>query len=88
MSDEERADFEKAFSERRELKSFSVENLRTHLEKAYREVNPVNSADLKNAETLARATATWSGKDNTVQNAKTEASKEVDKLFARMNIKL
>lgn len=83
MSDEERADFEKAFAERRELKSFSVENLRTHLEKAYREVSPVNNPDLKNTETLARATATGSGKDSSATKAKTEAQKEVEEMFQK-----
>lgn len=39
MSDEEKTQFETAFEERKQLKSFSMNDIQKHFEKAYREVN-------------------------------------------------
>ena len=39
MSDEEKTQFETAFEERKQLKSFNMNEIQKHLEKAYREVN-------------------------------------------------
>lgn len=39
MSDEEKTQFETAFEERKQLKSFSINDIQKHFEKAYREVN-------------------------------------------------
>lgn len=70
MSDEEKAQFEEAFEERRNLKSFNPKDVRKHLEKAYREVNEsFDPSTLKNAENIAnvlwnaswRWTSNWEG---------------------------
>ena len=39
MTDEEKEQFEQAFSERKEMRSFDVKDLRKHFEKAYKEVD-------------------------------------------------
>lgn len=39
MSDEEKTQFETAFEERKQLKSFNINDIQKHFEKAYREVN-------------------------------------------------
>lgn len=39
MSEEEKTQFETAFEERKQLKSFSMDDIQKHFEKAYREVN-------------------------------------------------
>lgn len=63
MSDEEKTQFEEAFEERRNLKSFDPKEVRKHLEKAYREVNDsFDPSKLKNAETIANALWSGSGK--------------------------
>lgn len=39
MSEEEKTQFETAFEERKQLRSFSMDDIQKHFEKAYREVN-------------------------------------------------
>lgn len=61
MTEEERLLFEEAFDERKQLKSFNVNDVEKHLEKAYREVNE-NAYDFKSQETIAKTMATWEWK--------------------------
>ena len=65
MTPEEIKDFENAFAERRELKSFSIENLNKYLEKSYQDIssNLDNLKELKNKEILGKNTALGSGKN-------------------------
>lgn len=86
MTDEEQEEFRVAFEERKELKSFSMETMRSHLEKAYREIADVTTTDMKNAETLARATATGSGKDTQTPWVQSAQQKEVDALFQKFGL--
>lgn len=64
MTPEETEKFEEAFEERKQLKSFSVDNLEKNLERAYREVsdNPEQLKAMKDAEIIANTIATWEGK--------------------------
>ena len=64
MSDEEKKEFDEAFSERLQLKSFSVSNLSKHFEKAYRDVNDNTESlkEMKKQEAIAHAMATWDNK--------------------------
>ena len=64
MTDEEVKDFEEAFSERTQLKTFNVTNLDKHFEKAYRDVNDNTESlkEMKKQEAIANALATWDGK--------------------------
>lgn len=59
MTPEEKDKFLEAFEERKSLKSFNVDELDKHLEKAYREISDEDSiAKLKKDEVVARAMAT------------------------------
>ena len=64
MTDEEVEEFEEAFKERTELKTFSVNNLEKHFEKAYRDVNDNTEAlkEMKKQEAIANTMATWDNK--------------------------
>ncbi len=64
MTDEEVTDFEEAFIERTQLKSFKLSNLDKHFEKAFRDVsdNTENLKEMKKQEAIANAQATWNGK--------------------------
>lgn len=64
MSDEEKASFEEAFEELRELKSFSTKDLTKQFEKAYRLSNDNEEAlkKLSNQEVVAQTMATWEWK--------------------------
>lgn len=42
MTDEEKEAFEDAFDERKSMKSFSIDNVEKHLEKAYREISDID----------------------------------------------
>ena len=42
MTDEEKEAFEEAFDERKSMKSFSIDNVEKHLEKAYREISDID----------------------------------------------
>lgn len=64
MTPEEKKDFEEAFEERRQLKSFSTNDIEKHLEKAYREISDwENLKALKAQEAIAKSMATgeWKG---------------------------
>jgi len=81
MTDEEVISFEEAFTERTQLKSFSINKLVNHFEKAYRDVNDNTEAlkEFKLQESIANNIATWSWKNgkqvigkkesNTVKNS-------------------
>ncbi|MCP4522159.1 MAG: hypothetical protein GY827_10785 [Cytophagales bacterium] len=60
MDGEELTQFQEAFSERMELKSFKASDIEKHLEKAYREVNddPEVLRNLKNQEAIGKTMAT------------------------------
>jgi hypothetical protein len=59
MTDAEKKDFEEAFNERKQLKSFNLETIDKHFEKAYREVNDtVDFKTLNTQETIAKSLAT------------------------------
>lgn len=64
MTPEETEQFEEAFEERKQLKSFSIDNLEKNLEKAFREIsdNPEQIKAMKDQETIAKTIATWEGK--------------------------
>lgn len=63
MSEDEKEKFMEAFDERKSLKSFNVDDIERHLEKAYREISDESSiAKLKQTETIARTLATGDGK--------------------------
>ena len=72
---DELKNFEEAFAERIELKSFKVSNLDTHLEKSYRDISDEDvNQKLKLNKVIGQTLATWewksggtSGKDNTHQ---------------------
>jgi len=63
MSPEETEKFEEAFEERKQLKSFSIDNLEKNLEKAFREIsdNPEQLKAIKEQEIIAKSLATWEG---------------------------
>lgn len=60
MIDEEKEQFEAAFAERMQLKSFSTKDLRKHLEKAYREIDSDSEGrkKLEQQATIGRAMST------------------------------
>lgn len=60
MTDEEKEQFEAAFSERMQLKSFSTKDLRKHLEKAFREIDSDSEGrkKLEQQATIGRAMST------------------------------
>jgi len=64
MSPEEKKEFEVAFEERKQLRSFKIEDIDKQLEKAYREISDNTEVlkTLKNQETIAKSMATWEGK--------------------------
>jgi sulfite reductase alpha subunit-like flavoprotein len=64
LSDEEKSNFEEAFDERKQLKSFNVSSLQKHLEKAYLEVsdNTETLKEIKKQEIIANTLATNNGK--------------------------
>lgn len=64
MSKEEVEKFEEAFEERKELRSFKIEDLEKHLTKAYREIsdNTESVKTMKSQETIAKNMATWEWK--------------------------
>lgn len=62
MDDTERKAFEEAFEERRALKSFSVDSIDKHLEKAYREIaDEEQIRKLSAQETIGKSMATGNG---------------------------
>jgi hypothetical protein len=58
MSEDEKAEFEKAFEERKSLRSFNASNVEQHLERAYREIDKTDLKSLKSKVTIAKAIAT------------------------------
>ena len=63
MTEDEAKDFEDEFSLRTSLKGFKIEDLDTHLEKAYRSIsNQDNQKELKTQEVIAKAMVTWEWK--------------------------
>jgi len=64
MTDEEVKDFDEAFNERIQLKSFKLSNLDKHFEKAYRDVNDNTESlkEMKKQQAIAEAQASWDGK--------------------------
>jgi len=64
MTDEEVKDFDEAFNERTQLKSFKISNLDKHFEKAYRDVNDNTESwkEMKKQEAIANAQASWDSK--------------------------
>lgn len=64
MSEKEKKDFEEAFEERRQLKSFKIDDLEKQLTKAYREISDNTEVlkNLKTQEVIGKAMATWEGK--------------------------
>lgn len=72
---DELKEFEEAFEERMELKSFSANNVDNHLEKALREISDDKLSDrLKSQKEIAKTMATWEWatgwtvkKDNSIQ---------------------
>jgi len=64
MTDEEVKDFDEAFNERIQLKSFKLSNLDKHFEKAYRDVNDNTESlkEMKRQQAIAEAQASWDGK--------------------------
>lgn len=64
MTPQELKEFEEAFAERQQLKSFKAADVEKHLEKAYREISDNTEVlkTLKSQETIAKAMATGDGK--------------------------
>lgn len=60
MSEKEKKDFEEAFEERRQLKSFKIDDLEKQLTKAYREISDNTEVlkNLKTQEVIGKAMAT------------------------------
>jgi len=84
MTDEEKTLFEEAFEERKNLKSFDTKDMRKHLEKAFREINDgSDNSKLRNAEEIARALSTGSGKwaSESSSKATSATKKSVDNFF-------
>lgn len=84
MSEEEKTQFETAFEERKQLKSFSMDDIQKHFEKAYREVNDwFDAKKYQETELIAKATASgggkWSGGEST--HAVSATKKSVDDFF-------
>lgn len=83
MTDEEKEQFEAAFSERMQLKSFSTKDLRKHLEKAYREIDSDSEGrkKLEQQATIGRAMSTGAWKDTGTQTDPTKKNREEAKGF-------
>lgn len=83
MTDEEKEQFEAAFSERMQLKSFSTKDLRKHLEKAYREIDSDSEGrkKLEQQATIGRAMSTGAWKDTWTQADPTKKNREEAKGF-------
>ena len=66
MTDEEKVQFEQAFSERKEMKSFDIKDIRKHFEKAYKEVDSDSEGrrKLEQQAAIGKATSTANGKDS------------------------
>lgn len=84
MDDDEKSKFEEAFSERTQLKTFKADDVRKHLEKAYREITPdTDSKDMKVKEAAAKAMATGDGKSGGSGNEKPAINQEVAEFLAK-----
>ena len=63
MSEDEQKDFEDAFAERMQLRTFNINDIDIHLEKAYREIiNEDSLKQIKTQETIGKTMATWEWK--------------------------
>jgi len=83
MTDEEKEQFEQAFNERKEMKSFDVKDLRKHLEKAYKEVDSDSEGrrKLEQQAAIGKATSTANGKDSSSQKDPMARSRDEAKSF-------
>lgn len=77
MTKEEQEAFDEALSERMQLKSFRLSDLRKHMEKAYLEVSDSEESRKKlwQAEAIGKALATGTGKDASTTPAKSDLDK-------------
>jgi hypothetical protein len=62
LSPEEVEALEEAFQERKQLKTFSADSVRSHLEKAYRLIDKTDTRSLKRNEAAGKAMATSEGR--------------------------
>lgn len=83
MTDEEKEQFEQAFSERKEMKSFDVKDLRKHFEKAYKEVDSDSEGrrKLEQQAAIGKATSTANGKDSSSQKDPMARTRDEAKSF-------
>ena len=73
MTDWEKGKFLEALEERKELKSFNLENLEKHFEKAYREIS--DKPLLKTQEVIAKTQAIWEQRSDWLGKSKTDLDK-------------
>lgn len=85
MTDEEKKEFEKAFDERRGMKSFSLETVTTHLERAFREIDKTDIKTLRSQETIAKTVTTGEPKGGGNAKARTPLQEELAK-FVRDHV--
>jgi hypothetical protein len=87
MTDEEKEQFEQAFNERKEMKSFDIKDLRKHMEKAFKEVDSDSEGrrKLEQQAAIAKATSTASGKDSNNQKDPLAKAREEAKSFLKMH---
>lgn len=92
MTADEKEAFQEALSERMELKSFRMIDMRKHMEKAYLEISPDSEEGRKKlwqAEAIGKALATGTGKDATTSPKKNPLDKsrsEAKSFLSKFNL--
>jgi hypothetical protein len=85
MTDDEQKEFDKAFDERRGMKTFSLETVTTHLERAFREIDKTDIKKLRSQETIAKTVTTGEPKGGGNAKSRTPLQEELAK-FVRDHV--